>query len=240
MSLFNSLRKRRRKSAAEIKAAKKRAAKEVASRHRGAKRREKLLARQEKKLIKAENKGLKAKRKHEKQMADRKLAQIKNGRFNKDQVKRWTGAARLLTPLLIPLAYQAVTSGREKADEFRARRLGVSAEELSRHTGHGAALKARIEGVRHTISESEVSSGYLHDAEARLDELANAVDNAEYMTPEQRRRAHSAIGRDIDGLITQIHQKLMRTPGGNTQGGNATPRSTRAPHGNTAVPAGRR
>lgn len=210
MGLMKSLHKRRVQAAAEIKAAKKRASKEVRNRYRSAERREWLLARQEKQLIKAEKKGLKAKRKHDEKMAKNQLEQLRAGKFNKDNVKRWAGAARLLTPLLIPVAYRAITAGREKLDERRARRLGVSAQELAQFTGHGAALQARIHGVRKAVSKAALPSGFRQDAEHRLDELSNAVDNAEYMTPEQRRRAHSAISADVDALAAEIHQRLTR------------------------------
>lgn len=208
MGILSSLHKSRVRATAEIKAAKKRAASEVKARHKAAERREKLLARQEKQLIKAEQKGLKARRKHEKKMAENQLAQLKAGRFNKDKVKRWAGAARLLTPLLIPVVYRAVTAGREQIEARRARRYGVTSEQLAQFSGYGASLKARIQGVRNSVKDAPLKSGFREDVDNRLDELATAVDNAEYMTPEQRRRAHDAIGRDLESLTDQVHAKL--------------------------------
>ena len=48
--------------------------------------------------------------------------------------------------------------------------------------------------------------GYKRDINERLDELKAAVDNAEFMTDQQRRRAHRSVSNDID-LITEDIQR---------------------------------
>lgn len=210
MGLLDKALKKRARYKAEIKAAEKRAAGEVKSAAKADHRRAKLLAKQERELLKAERKGLKAKRKHEKQMAEKKLAQLKAGKFNKDNVKRWTGAARLLAPLAIPAIYRLVTSGKEKLNEQRAQKFGITPDQMAQFSGYGAPLKARIEGIRRSLKRDSIAPGLRRDVEDRLDELSAAVDNAEYMTDEQRRRAHSSIERDIDQVTNQLQESIQR------------------------------
>ncbi|MGD7003514.1 DUF6474 family protein [Corynebacterium halotolerans] len=211
MGILESIRKRRAKTKAEIKAAKSRAKTEAKESAKLDLRRAKLLAKQENNLLKAEQKGLKSKRKHERKQAETELAKIKEGKFNKNKVNRWIGASRLLVPVLLPVAYKAVTATKEKFTEARAHQIGVTSDELARFSGHGAPIKARMQGIRHTLEESkDLTPGFVRDAEDRLEELGTAVDNAEYMTPEQRQRAHSSINRDIDLLVNQIQESLTR------------------------------
>lgn len=190
MGVFEAIRKARAKTKAEIAAAKA----EVKAAHKDKIRREKLLAKQEQKLLKAEQKGLKAKRKQELKLAKTELERIKAGKLNPAKVQRWVGAARLLTPILLPLIYKASTQIREILTQQRARKHGLTAEEMSQFAGYGAPLKARIAGMRKNAKLDR-------NVQERLDELDKAVDNAEYMTPEQRRRAHRSISRDLDLLV---------------------------------------
>ncbi|MWK60368.1 hypothetical protein GO594_30780, partial [Pseudomonas otitidis] len=80
MGLFESIRKARAKTKAEIKAAKVRGRQEAKEAAKLEFKRDKFLARQEKKLLKEEKKGLKAKRKHEEKMAKNALEQLKAGK----------------------------------------------------------------------------------------------------------------------------------------------------------------
>lgn len=210
MGILESIRKRRAKTKAEIQAAKTRAKTEAKETAKLELRRSKLLAKQEKNLLNAEKKGLKKKRKHERKLAENELARIKAGRFNKDRVNRWLSTSRLLLPVVLPLVYRAVNAGREKFVEARAHQIGVSSEELAQFSGHGAPIKARMQGIHHTLEESNLPVGFVRDAEERLKELGAAVDNAEYMTPEQRRRAHRSINKDIDLLVNEIQAKLKQ------------------------------
>lgn len=210
MGILESIRKRRAKTKAEIQAAKVRAKTEAKETAKLELRRSKLLARQEKNLLNAEKKGLKKKRKHERKLAETELARIKAGRFNKDKVSRLLSTSRLLLPVLLPLVYRAVNAGREKFIEARASNLGVSSDELAQFSGHGAPIKARMQGLQHNLENSSLPVGFIRDAEERLKELGAAVDNAEYMTPEQRRRAHRTINQDIDLLVDEIQVKLRQ------------------------------
>ncbi|MBI9001166.1 DUF6474 family protein [Corynebacterium sp. CCM 9185] len=209
MGIFEAIRKNRAKTKAEIKAAQARAKSEVKETAKLNHRRSKLLAKQEKSLLKAEKKGLKAKRRHEKKMAKNQLAQIKQGRFNAQSVRRYTAAARMVVPLALPLIYRGVTLAREQLEKQQARRNGVTTEQLARYSGHGAPLKARIDGIRDNLDSAPVASGFRIDAKERLDELVSAVNNAEYLAPQQRRRSHSTVARELDNLAAQIQERLQ-------------------------------
>lgn len=204
MGVFEKVRKARAKTKAEIKAAKTRAKAEVKAASKAKARQAKLLAQQEHKLLKAEQKGLKAKRKQELKLAKTELERIKAGKLNKAKVQRYLGVARMLTPVLLPLIYKVSTQAQEALTKQRAQKHGVTAAEMSQFAGHGASLKARIQGVRKSLDSSTKPRGFILDARERLDELDKAVDNAEFMTPEQRRRAHRSISSDLDTLLGQL------------------------------------
>lgn len=208
MGVLGKIRKARLKTKAEIKAAKARAKKEAKEASKLAYKREKLLAQQEKNLLKADRKGLKAKQKHERKRAQQELERIKEGKLNKRTAKRYAGAARTLAPLLIPVIYRGITWAKEQRIQSRSQKLGVRPDQLSQFNGHGAPVKARIAGISNNVQESDLPRGFVIDVEDRLKELSAAVDNAEYMTIEQRRRAHASINKDLDQIISEIDTKL--------------------------------
>ncbi|QPK79042.1 hypothetical protein G7Y31_11190 [Corynebacterium lizhenjunii] len=208
MGIMKTLRKRRMEAKAELKAAKSRVKAEVKAASKAQQRQQKLLAKQEKLLIKSEEKGLKRKRKHEEKRAKQELAKIRAGKINASTINRYAGIIRTAAPLLLPLVYRAIVSGRQALEQRRATKAGVSADEMAAFSGHGAPLKARIAGVRNTLEDVDVPSGFKRDVNDRLDELEAAVDNAEYMTDQQRRRAHASISSDIDSVTQEIQERL--------------------------------
>lgn len=210
MSILKKLRKRRNEARAEIKAAKERVRREVKAANKAQERQQKLLAKQEKQLLKDEKKNLKAKRKHELKMAKAELDRIKTGKLNKANVQRYAGAARAAAPLLLPLAYRAITAGREALEQRRAQRAGISADQMAEFSGHGAPLRAKTQGIRNSLKESSLPLGYQRDVRDQLDEIDAAIDNAEFMTPQQRRRAHHSIQRDIDSVTQDIQNRINR------------------------------
>ena len=210
MGILETIRKSRARTKAEIKAAKVRARSESKEAAKLELKRDKLLAKAEKNLLKEEKKGLKAKRKHERKMAEKTLEQMKQGRVNSDNFKRYAGVARLALPMLLPLVYRGITVAREQLVGAKARRVGVTTDQLARFSGHGAELKARIDGVRTTLDEDHHAHGFVLDVKDRLDELDRAVDNSEFMTAEQRRRAHDSISRDIDAVTQEIQDRIRR------------------------------
>ena len=208
MGIMKKIRKARREARAEIKAAKTRAKAEVKAADKAKHRQQKLLAKQEKALIKSEEKGLKKRRQHEYKMAKKELERIKQGRFNKDNVKRYAGALRTAAPLLLPLIYRGITAAQREVEKKRAQKAGVSAEQLASFSGHGAPLKARTAGIRNSLKDAQLPAGFKRDVKERLNELDSAIDNAEYMTDQQRQRAHRSISGEIDSLNEEIQSKL--------------------------------
>lgn len=208
MGIMKKIRKARREARAEIKAAKTRAKAEVKAADKAKHRQQKLLAKQEKALIKSEEKGLKKRRQHEYKMAKKELERIKQGRFNKDNVKRYAGALRTAAPLLLPLIYRGITAAQREVEKKRAQKAGVSSEQLASFSGHGAPLKARTAGIRNSLKDAQLPAGFKRDVKERLNELDSAIDNAEYMTDQQRQRAHRSISGEIDSLNDEIQAKL--------------------------------
>lgn len=210
MGILKKVRASRKQMKAELKAAKTRAKAEVSAARKAHARQEKLLAKQEHKLLKAEQKGLKAKRKHEMKLAKTELEKRKAGKLNKDTVTRYVGVARMVAPLVLPLLYRGATQAQQVANQRRAQRYGVSTDQMAAFAGHGSTLKARIAGVRNNLESSSLPRGFVQDAKERLAELDKAVDNAEFMTPEQRRRSHRCIKDDLDMVTGQIQDRLAR------------------------------
>ncbi|AKK02058.1 DUF6474 family protein [Corynebacterium epidermidicanis] len=210
MGLLKNLKKKRAQAKAELKAAKTRAIAEVKATSKDRARQQKLLAKQEHRLLKAEKKGLKAKQKHEMKLAKAELEKRKAGKLNKATVSRYVGVARMVAPILLPLLYRGATQAQQLINQRKAQRMGVSTEQLSAFAGHGAPLKARIAGARNSLKNSTLPRGFVMDATERLDELDKAVDNAEFMTPEQRRRAHQSIKQDLDMVTGQVQERMVQ------------------------------
>ncbi|AGG67898.1 DUF6474 family protein [Corynebacterium callunae] len=209
MGIFEKVRAARAKTKAEIKAAELKVKTEAKNKAKLDLKREKLLVQAEKNLLKAEEKGLKKRNKHELKMAKNILEQKRQGRLNKDKVKRWTGTARLLAPLLLPVFYRVSTEARNQIVKTKASRAGVTPEQLAQFAGHSAALKARIQGVRENAESAALPHGFIQDVKERLDELEAAAENSEFMSPQQRNRAHQSINRDLAQVSDQIQDRLL-------------------------------
>ena len=118
---------------------------------------------------------------------------------------------RVLVPVLLPLAYKALTSFQQGQVNNRAAGLGLTSQDLARHSGRGAELKARIDAVRQNVDQSDnLGEGFKGDARVRLDELEQAVRNAEHANPEQRRLAHNSVNDDLNQLSAEVHERLAK------------------------------
>ena len=211
MGVFEAIRKARARTKAEIKAAEARARKMAKEQAKADQKTAKLLDKAEKRLIKEEKKGLKRKRKHEKQLAEAHLKRIEQTGFTQKKAKQWVSAARVLVPVLLPLAYKALASFQQGQVNNRAAGLGLTSQDLARHSGRGAELKARIDAVRQNVEQSDkLGDGFKGDARVRLDELEQAVRNAEHANPEQRRLAHNSVNDDLNQLSAEVHEKLSK------------------------------
>src|SRR5699024_7215161 len=121
------------------------------------------------------------------------------------------GAARTAAPLLLPLLYRAIVTGRQQVEQRRAKKAGVTTDQLASFAGHRASIKARTQGIRNTMDDNQsLPAGFKRDIKERLDDLAPAIDNAELMTPQQRRRAQSSINRELDKVAQDLHARMTR------------------------------
>ena len=198
-----------KEAAGRVRSEEKLSKKELKLENRALKRAEKM----RKAGVKEEKKALAAKQRHQMRMAEKILEQQRSRGFNKDKAKSWVGGARLLVPVLVPLAYRAITALQRREHSAAAQKFGVTAADAARHHGHGAPLLARIESTRRSLKELRRSStkatdGFIKDANSRLDIMTDAIHAAEKMTPEQRRRAHHSITAELDSLDRQIISEL--------------------------------
>ena len=211
MGVFEAIRKSRAKTKAEVKAAQTHARQLAKQEAKADERVAKLLDKAEKRLLKEEKKGLKRKQKHEKDLAKAHLKRIQESGVTQKKAKQWVSAARILVPVLLPLVYKALTSLQQSQVNNRAAGLGLTSQDLARHSGRGAELKARIDAVRQNVEHTDnIGEGFKGDARVRLDELEQAVRNAEHANPEQRRLAHNSIDEDLNKLAAQVHAKLSK------------------------------
>lgn len=209
MGFLKKLRKARTEKKAALKAAQARAVAEVKYQAKHQLHLEKLLAAQQRKLAKQEHKAQKATRKHETKMAKTALEKAKAGRFNATRVLRYSAALKALAPLALPIIYRGIVAFQEQSMQNRAKRLGITVDELASFSGHGSELKATIAGMRKMLEQFSVTDGFKIDVQDRLTELEKAVSNAEFMTPEQRKRAHHSIANDLDQLNREILAKIV-------------------------------
>ena len=209
MGLLKTILKRRAQTKIEVKAAQARARQEIKSAAQLELRRSKLLAAEEKKLLKNESKLLKAQRKHREKMATAELQRLRKGRLNSGKVLRYSAAIRTMAPLLLPLVYKAVVMVRDANTKSRAQQLGVSVDELAQHSGPGADLKARITGMEKSLATYKLPQGFQTDVVERLQALRIAVENADRMSPDQRKRAHRTISADLDELNKEVLARLL-------------------------------
>ena len=209
MGLLKTILKRRAQTKIEVKAAQARARQEIKSAAQLELRRSKLLAAEEKKLLKNESKLLKAQRKHREKMATAELQRLRKGRLNSGKVLRYSAAIRAMAPLLLPLVYKAVVMVRDANTKSRAQQLGVSVDELAQHSGPGADLKARTTGVEKSLATYKLPQGFQTDVVERLQALRIAVENADRMSPDQRKRAHRTISADLDELNKEVLARLL-------------------------------
>ena len=196
MGVFEAIRKSRAKTKAEVKAAQTHARQLAKQEAKADERVAKLLDKAEKRLLKEEKKGLK---------------RIEESGVTQKKAKQWVSAARILVPVLLPLVYKALTSFQQGQVNNRAAGLGLTSQDLARHSGRGAELKARIDAVRQNVEHTDnLGEGFKGDARVRLDELEQAVRNAEHANPEQRRLAHNSIDEDLNKLAAEVHAKLSK------------------------------
>ena len=208
-------RKSRATRKAEAKALRHKAGVEAKLSARNERKRDKQAAKAGRKLEAAELRSLKKVEKAQiaALKAEEKAAAQKG--FTVASVRKYLGVARLLTPVLLPIAYRAATVVRGQIDARRADRMGVDIDQLANFTGHGAKLSARIAGAESTTTE--ILAQKPDDAETqkfaaairdRLSDLNTAVRAAEQMPQARRKAAHHAISSELDGVEADLLARL--------------------------------
>ncbi|RDI61638.1 DUF6474 family protein [Nocardia pseudobrasiliensis] len=210
MGLFTK-RKRRPDRKAEAKALKHKAKLEAKLGARNQRKRDRAHARNQREVAKQQVATLKAEEKAALKAAERAEREL----LSAGQVKKYLGVARVLVPVLAPLAYRAATFIRGQIDTRRAHRLGIGLEQLSDFSGHGGRLQARIAGVEATLAELENRAGADADAKKfiaatrdRLDSLNAAVRTAEQMPAARRRAVHASISTELSGIEADLLARL--------------------------------
>ena len=167
--------------------------------------------REQSKVAKAQISALKAQ-----ENASAKLAaKAAKDKFSVAAVKKYLGVARVLIPVLAPLAYRGATFLRGQLDTRRARQLGVGVEQLGDYSGHGGRLSARIASAEN--SAGEVLKASATDAETaeftkatrgRLASLSTAIQAAEQMPAARRKIAHNSIAGELSGIEADLLARL--------------------------------
>lgn len=231
MGLLTPSRTTRAQRRAQAKALKAKAKLEARLDSRGQRRERAARRRHEKKIVR---KQIKAQRKSdetaakiasETNEATKKLAQSRielaqNGtRLTPRKVRRYLSIAKVAAPIVVPLAYRGATLAREQITVWEANRAGVPVDELSRYSGHGAALSARIAGAEKSVSTlagtrdaGAETTKFVAAMTDRLRDLTAAVAAAEHMPGSRRRAAHQAIARELSGIESDLLARLGVRP----------------------------
>lgn len=126
--------------------------------------------------------------------------------------KRTLAVARVIAPLLTPLAFQGASAVRDRWDRERARRLGIPVERLAEFTGRGAGLHVRVSGLATSIGELRArhpeQAEFADATERRLADLAGAVRAAEQMPTARRRAAHRGVAVELDTIEHNLLTRL--------------------------------
>lgn len=180
-------------------------------------------ARRDKGALKAEGKALKSQLKAQRdsdrtaaKVAETQLQAVRDGKLlSPARIKRLLTVARLLAPVLVPVAYRAAIAARGAIDERKADQLGVPLSQLGQFSGHGGQLSARIAGAEQSLRL--VAEKKPKDAETkqfvaavtdRLSDLSAAVMAAENIPTTRRRGAHAAIAAQLDGIDADLMARL--------------------------------
>lgn len=163
--------------------------------------------------------GLKAQKNSDRvalKVAETQLRAAREGKLlTPARLRRFLTVARMLAPVVVPVAYRIAISARGYIDERRSDRLGVPLSQIGQFSGAGGALSARIAGAEQTLTK--VAAAKPKDAETkqfvaaltdRLRDLAAAVTAAENMPTPRRRAAHDAIAEQLDGVEADLAARL--------------------------------
>jgi uncharacterized protein DUF6474 len=170
----------------------------------------------EAKALKAQLKAQRASDRAAVKVAETQLKAAREGKlFSASRIRRLLTVTRLLAPVVVPLVYRASISARGVIDQRRADRLGVPLSQIGQFSGHGAELSARIAGAEQSLRavlekkpKDAETKQFVSAMTERLSDLSAAVTAAENMPTAQRRPAHAAIARQLDGIDADLLARL--------------------------------
>ncbi|MFI6777098.1 DUF6474 family protein [Nocardia sp. NPDC050412] len=213
MGLFTK-RKRRPSRRAEAKALKHKAAMEAKLGARNDRKARRAEARTQSKVAKAQIAALQA----EEKAALKVAAKAERDPFTASQVRKYLGVARVLVPVLAPLAYRAATYIRGRIDTRRAHQLGIGVEQLGDFSGHGGQLQARISNTEAALDKIGTQSSdkagkgetqkFVAATQDRLGNLTAAIRTAEQMPAPRRRAVHASISSELSGIEADVLARL--------------------------------
>ncbi|MDQ3578954.1 MAG: DUF6474 family protein [Actinomycetota bacterium] len=142
------------------------------------------------------------------------------GRMSASNARNALAVAKILGPAVLPVVtpfvVQSAAAVRDHWDRRKARKLGVSVDDLGLYSGKGGALHARISGAATGVNDLRTKENltpdertFTDDAERTLCQLAAAVRAAERMPSSRRRAAHRAVTAELD----RIEERLLRALG---------------------------
>lgn len=143
----------------------------------------------------------------------RKL-QDQSGKITPAKVSRYLAVSKLVAPIAVPLAYRAAVKTRESVLNVKANRAGVPAATLAKYGGPSAPLRARIDSARESVAQvrqqdtATEAQAFTEAMNARLDNLAIAVDTADSMPAQQRRAAQRAISNELGAIDSDLLARL--------------------------------
>ncbi|MBF6268690.1 DUF6474 family protein [Nocardia farcinica] len=207
MGLFTK-RTRRPSRRAEAKALKHKAGLEAKLAAKNERKARRVEARTQRKVAKQQIATLKA----EEKAAVKAAARAERDPFSAGQVKKYIGVARVLVPVLAPLAYRGATYLRGRLDTRRAQQLGIGVHQLADYSGHGAKLQARIANTEAALGRvednGEETRTFVAATRDRLASLDTAVRTAEQMPAGRRRAVHASISHELSGIEADVLARL--------------------------------
>ncbi|WP_067571521.1 DUF6474 family protein [Nocardia acidivorans] len=210
MGLFTK-RKKKVSRRAEAKALKHKAAMEAKLGAKNERKKHRGEARTQKKVAQAEIAKLQA----EEKAALKLAAKAERDPFSVASVRKYLGVARILVPVLAPLAYRGATMLRAQLDTRRAQQLGVGVNQLGEFAGPGAKLQARLANVESTLADLErknpkdgETAKFTAATRDRLESLSAAIRTASQMPVQRRRAVHASISNELSGIEADVLARL--------------------------------
>lgn len=175
--------------------------------------------RQDRKTIKATGKvQRKTAAAEAKTIAEQAKAEAAAAFFTPAKMKRYLTVARMVAPVVAPIAYRAAINARSQVTAVQAHRAGVPPSLLTQYGGPSATLRARIAACQETagqvgaLEQSAEGRDFVATMNSRLDNLKVAADAADTMPPQQRKNAQRAIDNELTAIDNDLLARLNVHP----------------------------